>query len=252
MFGLQTFTIRAAQRKNITSALSGAIQLGAAGFELARMDFNEKNAREIKALTEETLVPVFSIQVKPKYVFGDREGVARFCEITGCSRVVISMLPFDCILGEERRFFDFISSLDRETEAYRKMGLTLGYHHHNWEYVSLSTGKRRMDELLERTEKIKIVHDTYWTAKCGIDPAREVERFSGRLLGVHLRDLTLDRKGLSVPSRDCVIGEGVLDFKRIIPAARAAGAEYFVVEQKTKTPERDIKRSFDYLASLGV
>ena len=107
-----------------------------------------------------------------------------------------------------------------------------------------------MDELLARTEKIKIVHDTFWTARCGIDPARELSRFQGRLLGVHLRDLLPYRKGLSVPVCDCALGEGTLDFSRIIPAALSAGAEYLVIEQNTRTPYSEIEKSYNYIKHI--
>ena len=88
------------------------------------------------------------------------------------------------------------------------------------------------------------MHDTYWTARSGVDPAREIERFGGRLLGVHLRDLTHYAKGLYVMARDCAIGDGLIDFDRVIPAALGVGAEYMVIEQKTDTPYPEIKKSY--------
>ena len=248
--GLQTFTVRREQKRSVTAAYERAHALGLSGFEVARLDFNEKNAAEIKAFTERSGAEIYSLQVKPKHVFGERERIVDFARAVGCHRVVISMLPFDCILGGEDRFYSFVSRLDREFDLYAEQGITLGYHHHNWEYVKLSSGRTRMDEILSRTEKIKIVHDTFWTARCGIDPAREVERFRGRLLGVHLRDLLPYKKGLSVPVRDCALGEGTLDFSRIILAALSAGAEYLVIEQNTKTPYRELEKSYSYIKHI--
>ena len=242
--GIQTYTVRKAQAKSIEGAYMPLIKLGIKKYEIARMDFNEKNANEVKRLKDEYGIEVCSVQVKPKYVFGDIDKVARFCEISGCKNVVISMLPFECILGSEDRFYRFISTLDGTYEKYGARGLTLAYHHHNWEYVRLKSGKTRMDELIESTGKIRFVHDTYWTAGCGIDPAREIERFGDRLIGVHLRDLTHSAKGLKVNASNCAIGDGVIDFNRVIPAAIAVGAEYLVIEQKTDTPYPEIKKSY--------
>ena len=242
--GVQTFTIRKAQKKNIEKAYLPLIELGIKSFEVARIDFNKENAEELKRLVDKYGIEIKSIQVKPKYVFGAVNDVVDFCKTVGCQRVVISMLPFPVILGKEEKFYSFIKTLDPQYEIYEKHGITLAYHHHNWEYVTLSNGKTRMDELLCKTEKIRIVHDTYWTARCGIDPAFEIERFGKRLLGVHLRDLTHSAKGLDVISKNCPLGDGVIDFCRVLDSARNVGAEYLVIEEKTDTPYESIKKSY--------
>ena len=249
--GVQTFTIRSAQKKDVESAYLPLIEFGIKSFEVARIDFSSENAKILKSLVDRYGIEISSIQVKPKYVFGTPDEIIDFCKTVGCTRVVISMLPFSCILGKEDKFFDFISTLDKQYELYASHGITLAYHHHNWEYVRLSSGKTRMDELLAKTEKIKIVHDTYWTARSGIDPAREIERFGDRLLGVHLRDLTHYAKGLDVKARDCAIGDGVIDFARVIPAAIGVGAEYMVIEQKTDIPYPEIKKSYLVCKSIN-
>ena len=242
--GVQTFTIRKAQKKSIEAAYLPLIRLGIKSFEVARIDFNEENARELARLAKTHGIEVKSIQVKPKHVFGAVDEIVSFCKTVGCTRVVISMLPFSAILGKEKVFYDFISTLDKQYEIYAAHGITLAYHHHNWEYVTLSNGKTRMDELLAKTEKIRIVHDTYWTARSGIDPAREIERFGSRLVGVHLRDISHSAKGLDVVPHDCPIGDGVIDFERVLASAARVGAEYLVIEQKTDTPYEDIEKSY--------
>ena len=242
--GVQTFTVRKAQKKNIEKAYLPLIELGIKSFEVARIDFNKKNADELKRLVDKYGIEIRSIQVKPKYVFGAVDEIVDFCRTVGCMRVVISMLPFPVILGNEKKFYDFISTLDRQYDVYKERGITLAYHHHNWEYVRLSNGKTRMDELLLSTEKIRIVNDTHWTARCGIDPAKEIERFSARLLGIHLRDLTHSAKGLKVNSVNCPLGDGVINFKEVLAAAEKVGAEYLVIEEKTDTPYESIKKSY--------
>ena len=248
--GLQTFTIRHAQKKSITNAYLPLIELGIKSFEVARIDFSDKNANELRQLVDEHGIEISSIQVKPKYVFGASERIISFCHTVGCKRVVISMLPFSCILGKEKRFYDFIATLDKQYELYAKHGITLAYHHHNWEYVPLSSGKTRMEEFLAKTEKIRFVNDTYWTAKCAVDPADQIRLFGERLIGIHLRDLCFYKHGLDVPSKDCPVGDGVISFKRVLSAAKASGCEYLVIEQNSKEPYRDIEKSYRHLASI--
>lgn len=243
-FGVQTFTIRHAQKKDIKSAYMPLIKLGIKKYEIARIDFNEKNANIIKKLSDEQGIEAVSIQVKPKYVFGDPEKILRFCEISGCKNVVISMLPFGCILGKEEKFYKFIDTLDRQFDIYASHGITLAYHHHNWEYVKLSNGKTRMEELLSRTERIKFVHDTYWTARCGVSPVTQIKAFGDRLLGIHLRDLSFKARGLDVLPLNPAIGDGIVDFPGVLSACEEVGCSYYVIEQKTAEPYRDVEKSY--------
>ena len=249
-FGVQTFTIRGAQSKSIRRAYLPLIDLGIKSFEVARIDFTPESASELAALVKEHGIEITSIQVKPKYVFKYPDRIVEFCNITGCKRVVISMLPFKCILGSDDKFYSFVDSLDTISEQYAKSGVTLAYHHHNWEYVRLKSGRTRMAELLSRTKSIKIVHDTYWTAGCGIDPAVQIKEFGDRLLGIHLRDLTLDKRGIRVVSRDAAVGDGVIDFERVLRAAESVGCSYYVIEQKTDDPYTEIEKSFKRLEAI--
>ena len=250
-FGVQTFTIRKLQKRDMEASYLTLVEMGILDLEIARIDFNLDNAKKVKALIDKYGIRPVSIQVKPKYVFGDVEAVVEFCKITGCKNVVISMLPFECILGKEEKFYSFVDSLDKQFDIYAEHGITLAYHHHNWEYIKLSNGKTRMAELLSKTEKIRFVHDTYWTARCGIDPARQIREFGKRLLGIHLRDLAFKKKLIDVIPHDIAVGEGVIDFTRVLAAAKDVGCEYMVIEQKTDTPYVDIKISYENLQKIN-
>ena len=250
-FGVQTFTIRKMQKSNMAIAYLVLKELGISSLEIARIKFSEKNAYKVNYILSSYEMTPVSIQVKPKYVFGDPEGVINFCKITGCKNVVISMLPFSCILGNEEKFYTFVSLLDRMYDIYADQGITLAYHHHNWEYIRLSNGKTRMAELLSRTKKIKFVHDTYWTARSGVSPVAQIKEFGDRLLGIHLRDLAFKKKFLDVVPHDTAVGEGVIDFKAVLEAAREVGCEYTVIEQKSKIPYTDIELSLNNLKKIS-
>ena len=247
--GVQTFTVRKEQKRDLAAAYRPLVDTGIRDVEIARIDFTEQNAQRVRTLGETLGIRPVSIQVKPKYVFGDVEGVSRFCQIAGCTRVVISMLPFSCILGKEEAFYSFLSRLDEQYERYRERGIVLAYHHHNWEYVTLSNGKTRMQELLERTRSIRFVHDTYWTARSGVEPARQIAAFGDRLLGVHLRDLAFRKRLLDVVPHDAPLGDGVIDFGAVLDAVRASGCEYMVIEQNSADPYADIAKSYRYITS---
>ena len=251
-FGVQTFTIRKAQKKSIRDAYLPLIEMGVKRFEVARIAFTEENARELSELIKEYGIEIVSLQVKPKKVFLHFDEVVDFAHKVGSPSVVISQLPFSCVLRKEKKFFEWIATLDEWYDRYEKEGIVLAYHHHHWEYVTLSTGKTRMQELLLRTQKIKFVHDTYWTTKCGFSSVAQMREFGSRLLGVHLRDMTLYKKGVNVLSRDCAVGDGMIDFSAVCSEAERVGASYLVIEQKTKTPYTELRKSFAVLNTLQI
>lgn len=243
--GVQTFTIRKYQKKNLYQAIKRLVDMGFSSFELARIKFNKDNALIIKKLIDEYDIKIVSIQAKPKDVFKHKSELVNFCKIANCENIVLSMLPFKCILGKDNDFYNFVKTLDPLYDEYIKDGIELAYHHHNWEYTNLDNGKLIMNELLENTKRIKFVHDTYWTTKSGRSSSVQVLEFNERLLGIHLRDITFFRKNIKVLSKDTELGNGIIDFKDVIEKAKCA--KYLVIEQKTKTPYESLEKSMDYI-----
>ena len=94
------------------------------------------------------------------------------------------------------------------------------------------------------------MHDTYWSARSGIAPHRQIKQFGNRLLGVHLRDLAFKKRGLQVLPYDCAIGDGVVDFSAVLSAVGESGCEYLVIEENTKNPYSEIEKSFKKLSEI--
>ncbi len=71
--------------------------------------------------------------------------------------------------------------------------------------------------------------DLAWVERAGLDPAEYVTHFDGRLFAVHAKDnapegVAEDEGGFTS------LGEGVLDWKAILPAVKQAGAEWYIIE----------------------
>ena len=226
--------------------------MGILNYELARIKFNKKNALIIKSLIDKYGIKIVSMQVKPKDIFNNKEEIISFAKTVQCKNIVISMLPFKCILGKENKFYEFINSLNTISNYYKENNMTLAYHHHNWEYIKLSNTRTRFEELIDKTQDIKFVLDTYWIVKSSYSPIKQIEQIKDRLLGIHLRDLKLYSKGIKVYSKDCELGQGIINFKEIISIANNFNCEYFVIEQKTNSPYESIKLSYNYLTNNKI
>lgn len=130
----------------------------------------------------------------------------------------------------------------------RDAGLRFGYHNHDFEFSPAANGDGTiLDAILAATDP-SLVHlelDAYWAAYAGVDPAAFLQRYSGRVPILHVKDLA------SGPDRAITaVGEGILPWNEILPAAEDAGTEWYIVEyDNPKDPLADVATSYRNLAA---
>jgi sugar phosphate isomerase/epimerase len=125
------------------------------------------------------------------------------------------------------------------------LGLELGFHNHDAEVRDLGNGRTALDELLELSVFLEL--DLGWAWWAGIDPVELLERTRGRVPLVHVKDFR-ERGERSF----CPVGDGNVDFERILPVAIAQGVEWLLVEQdESDGPALDAaRRSLAALTSI--
>ena len=98
--------------------------------------------------------------------------------------------------------------------------------------------------------------DVFWVSVAGGDPAEMIQRLSGRVPLLHLKDKA---QGTPVMYKESVprtafkeVGNGVLDWPKVLRAAAAANvAHYFVEQDQTPgDPVDSLRQSFSYLSRL--
>ncbi len=127
-------------------------------------------------------------------------------------------------------------------------GLQLLYHNHAWE-MELIDGKRALDWMMENADPTHLQWepDLAWVVRGGADPLELLERYRGRCPRIHVKDLSPEgqneeEKGFAD------VGYGTLDWSALLPAAKAAGGEWFIVEHDWPSdPLRTIRRSAEFL-----
>jgi sugar phosphate isomerase/epimerase len=126
--------------------------------------------------------------------------------------------------------------------------IRLGYHNHDFEFAPLD-GTTAWDILLaELPPDVEIELDVFWAAAGGRDPAAEIRATADRVRLLHMKD-----RAPGPDLQDAPAGEGTLDFPGIVEAARAAGVEWYIVEQdEPRAPLDDIARALHYLESLAT
>jgi sugar phosphate isomerase/epimerase len=130
-----------------------------------------------------------------------------------------------------------------------KAGLKLLYHNHDFEYKKDKDGIVPIEYLLENTDPkyVNFQMDLYWVTKAGADPVAYFKKYPGRFKIWHVKDM--DDQGRFAP-----VGNGHIDFSRILANKKLSGMKYYLVEQdKTfnMKPLEAIKVSHKGLEKIG-
>lgn len=190
-------------------------------------------------------------------------GFDRLCSET--DRVVAEHFAFGCryiglgsmpdMWGMENKLdalAPFIEKARPMVKRAHELGAKIMYHNHDVEYYF--GGEHHMLEQLGDafdSAAFGFTLDTYWVEYSGHDPISELERLTGRVDCIHLKDMELLPDGTK---RFAPVGHGVMDFDAILRAAERAGTKYAFVEQDDcfgEDPFLCLKKSYDFLSARG-
>lgn len=173
----------------------------------------------------------------------ETEKVCRDHTVFGCDNVGLGCYNF-----AENTTEDFYSEFDDTIKKISENGKYFMYHNHASEFIKYD-GKVILQHLAEHysPDEVGFTLDTYWIQAGGGDPGYWIEKFSGRVPCIHLKDFAYEGKM-------AVVGEGNINFDRVFEKAQAAGTKYMLVEQDDcngENPFDCVKRSYEYLKSVG-
>jgi sugar phosphate isomerase/epimerase len=176
---------------------------------------------------------------------GDLAAVAAECQDWGCRYVVVPGLPAEYRSGAGlKRFAREADDIARDLQPF---GLKLAYHNHSFE-LERWDGQTGLEALFGAAQRLHAELDTYWLQYGGANPAEWIFRLKQRVPLVHLKDMTVVG-GKTVMAE---VGEGNLEWARILAACRTADTEWLVVEQDEcrRDPVESLAISFSNLARL--
>jgi len=119
-----------------------------------------------------------------------------------------------------------MKNINMIAEKCAAAGLQCLYHNHDFEFKADENGVVPIDYFIENSnpEHLNFQMDLYWVTKAEADPLAYFDKAPGRWKGWHVKDM--DDQGRFAP-----VGEGNIDFKRILAAKEKAGMEFYLVEQ---------------------
>ncbi len=170
--------------------------------------------------------------------------------VTGQSYIVVPSLAEEFIKTAED-FKTVAEKMNKAAGICKSEGLKLGYHNHNFEWKP-EGGTTFYQTLLKYTDPA-LVHmemDVYWVVRAGQDPIEIFKNHPGRFFAVHVKD-----RDKTDTDKNTEIGKGSIDFKKILPKAKAAGVKHFIMEQENFTnidPYKSITESSTYMKSIMI
>lgn len=241
---LQLYTVREHTQADMLGTLRALADMGYRAVEFA--GYGGVATSEIRALLDERGMRAAAAHVGLQLWQEDTAAVFRDLHTLGCSYAVVPWV------GEEYRNADGMRRLADRLNAIaaqcRAEGLRCAYHNHAFEFESSVDGKTLWDLITEGTDPalVDLELDVFWAQYGGADPVALIEQFSGRVPLLHIKDMA-DAES----RRDAPVGDGVMPWDRILPAGRAAGTEWYIVEQDhPQNPLPDVERSLHALEAL--
>ena len=207
------------------------------------------DVERIQRVSEKTGLPVCLTHVPFERIIGETDALMSEHEKFGCKYIGLGMMPIEK-MTDETELKRTVALLNEAGKKMSERGFKFFYHHHHFEF--LKHGDKTVFEYLVEMPYINFTVDTYWLQYGGMDIMATLERLKGRIACAHLKDYKIvnDGKGWYQPTF-APVGDGVLDFKKIIAKMQTLGVEYFLVEQDNAADLPDtlvqVERSINWL-----
>lgn len=242
--GVQLYTLRGEMARDVDATLRRVAQIGFTEVEFA--GYFGKTPKHIHDLLAELKLTSPSGHMPYESLETNWHEVLDQAKAIGHEYVLIAWTPAEArtSLDDWKRIAE---KFNRAGEAARRMGLTFGYHNHDFEFVPIDNTVP-FDVLLAETDPalVTIEMDLYWTTLAGGDPLFYFQQYPGRFPLVHVKDL---KKG--DPPRMVDVGAGDINWKAIFARREQAGIRhYFVEHDEPADPWASVSASYRYLRAL--
>ena len=183
--------------------------------------------------------------IPPDRLVNETEKVASEHQIFGTRYVGLGYYSFT----DEASYDAFVKTYGCVADELKKKNRYFMYHNHLSEL-----GRIGSDQVLRRLahnfspDQMGFTLDTYWIKAANNDPVTWIKELSGRVPCIHLKDY-------GDGGRMEALGEGSIDFEKVLAASSDSGTGYLLVEQDDcngDDPFACLGRSLAYLHSLGI
>lgn len=182
----------------------------------------------------------------------------------------IGMMPFTAMVSKEA-CEAWAAECEPAAQRLAEHGITLCYHNHHVDLAKF--GDERIFDIVRRVApSLNFEVDLHWVQRGGMAPLDMLEQYAGVCKLIHVKDfrvvpvaqevvdlMTAGKfaegfQGFLNIAQFAEVGQGNMNWPKLLPAAEAAGAEFFFIEQDEtygRDPYDCIADSRAYLATIG-
>ncbi|WP_207590050.1 sugar phosphate isomerase/epimerase [Rhizobium sp. ZX09] len=193
------------------------------------VDMQKVSASELNTLLEKHKIKVISSHVPIDKLRGNLDEVITEQKAVGNPVVTVPFLKPEDRPKDAASWTAFGKELGGYADKLSAAGLSMAYHNHDFEMAKFD-GKTALELLLDAAgPKLQAEVDVAWVARSGNDPAEFLGTLKGKVFAIHAKDNA--PAGTAENERGfAILGTGTLDWKTILPAAKHAGAKWFILE----------------------
>jgi sugar phosphate isomerase/epimerase len=150
-------------------------------------------------------------------------------------------------------FKKFADEFNQKGEICKKNGIRFAYHNHDYSFKPIG-GQVPQEVMMQNTNPalVDFEMDIYWVVTAGEDPEAWLRKYPNRFRACHVKDRI---KNSTEHDASCILGEGSINFPKILKTAKANGVEYYIVEHErwdNTTPLKAAEADAVYMKKLKI
>jgi sugar phosphate isomerase/epimerase len=253
-FGLQLYSLRDYFKKDVPGTFDYVKDLGfkeieAAGlYNLSAQSF--KNHLDTRSLEAKGGLFDFNL------LRDSLDSIIEICRTLKTDMIGCAWIPHN----EKFNKSDADNAIKVFNEVGKKVaaaGFKFVYHPHGYEFEPIENKTTLYDYMMENTHPLYVFYeiDVFWATHGGEDPVLLMNRYKGRILSLHIKDMawgqkTGDYTGQAPLTSDVAIGTGQINFREILKAAYKTNIRYLFVEDENAEVKEHLPVSLKYLKGL--
>ena len=208
------------------------------------------SSNEMNRLLKQYQLDAMAAHIQLSDLRNDLDTVIRFNKAIDNDVIVMPWLPAEERPSSEKEWLKLGEELDQIGAKLRQNDMVLAYHNHDFEMKKYD-GKLALELLAQAThaDNLKLELDAAWVSRGGQNPVELVKKLSKRILSLHVKD----NSGVGTHDDErnfTVVGEGIMAWDEVLPAAKQANTQWYIVEHDMPTdPEATITKANLYLTS---
>jgi len=231
--GVQLYTVRNLVSTDLPGTLATIRKIGYRTVETFAAQYGKSSAQDL----QKTIVDAGLTAPSGHFGYEDFDTSFDYAKQLGLKYMVCSSVP--------KSVGNSLDGFKRAADQYnawgakaKKLGMQFAFHNHNSEFESFN-GTTGFDELMKVTDPalVQWQMDCYWVAEAGQSPVAMLHKYGHRMASLHLKDRkpgAATSVQLNAQAQHFTeVGNGTLDWKKILPLAEKEGIRYMFVEQDT-------------------